>query len=105
MAMSKLKIKDGTPVGNAHLCTRCCLGQCMTGYRESDRLVICNATTPYMVIPFAILECTGFIDKHRPNILEMQKLAINLRPTRVSARTAGFGKVGRTDAAPTNPVA
>lgn len=88
--MSKLKIKDGTPVGGDHLCMHCSWGQCLTGYRESDRLTICNKTSPDMVVPFVVLECTCFDDKHRPNWDQMQKLAIDIQPLRVSKKTAGF---------------
>ena len=88
--MSKLNVKNGTPVGNAHLCTSCSWGQCITGYRESDRLVICNKTSPDFVVPFTVLDCTGFEDKHRPDWRQMEKLAINIQPVRVSARTSGF---------------
>jgi hypothetical protein len=88
--MGKLSVKNGTPVGNAPLCARCGWGQCMRGYRESDRLVICNKTSPDMVVSFTMLECTGFEDRHRPDWEQMRKLAINLRPVRISAKTAGF---------------
>jgi|SRR5450631_399930 hypothetical protein len=88
--MGKLNVKNGTPVGNTHLCMSCSWGQCMTGYRESDRLVICNKTSPDFIVPFTMLDCTGYEDKHRPDWRQMEKLAINLQPVRVSARTAGF---------------
>jgi hypothetical protein len=65
----------------------------MTGYRSSDRLIICNKTSPDMVVPFTMLDCTGFIDKHRPDWEQMQKLAIHVNPVRVSSRTAGFSTV------------
>jgi hypothetical protein len=92
-AMGKLKIKDGTPVGNENLCLRCSWAQVMTGYRESDRLVICNKTSPDMVVPFVMLDCTGFDDKHRPSRQQMEKLAIRLPSPRISARTRGFTPV------------
>ena len=38
--MGKLNVKNGTPVGREHLCKRCTWGQFMTGYRESDLVVI-----------------------------------------------------------------
>jgi hypothetical protein len=88
--MRKLNIKNGTPVGNEALCLRCSWGQCMTGYRESDRMVICTNTHPNIVVPFTMLECTGFMDKHRPDWQQMEKLAIDIQPVRVSAKTAGF---------------
>ena len=80
IAMGKLNIKNGTPVGGEHLCMRCSWSQCITGYRESDRLVICNKTNPDMVVPFVVLECTSFDDKYRPNWQQMEKLAIDVTP-------------------------
>jgi len=94
--MSKLNIKNGTPVGSANLCVSCSWGQCITGYRESDRIVICNKVTPDMVIPFTVLECTSYIDKFRPDWDQMQRLAIDIQPVRISSRTAGFSAL--TDA-------
>jgi hypothetical protein len=94
--MSKLNIKNGTPVGSVNLCDSCSWGQCITCYRESDRLVICNKVTPDMVIPFTVLECTSYIDKFRPDWDQMQKLAIDIQPVRISSRTAGFSAL--TDA-------
>jgi hypothetical protein len=96
--MGKLNIKNGTPVGSEHLCQRCTWSQCVTGYRESDRLVICNKTNPNIVVPFVVLECTGFDDKFRPDWNQMQKLAIDIQPVRVSSRTKGFSSV--TEARP-----
>ena len=34
--MRKVTVKNGTPVGNEHLCKRCTFGQSVTGYRQSD---------------------------------------------------------------------
>lgn len=102
--MGKLNVKSGTPVGNTHLCMSCSWGQCMTGYRESDRVVICNKTTPDFIVPFTMLDCTGFEDKHRPDWRQMQKLAIDIQPVRVSAKTAGFSLAVASRTA-THPVA
>lgn len=91
--MGKLNIKNGTPVGNEHLCLRCSWSQCITGYRDSDRLVICNKTNPDLVVPFVVLECTSFDDRFRPSFDQMRKLAIDVQPVRVSKRTAGFSSI------------
>jgi hypothetical protein len=88
--MSKVNVKNGTPVGNAHLCDSCHWGQFITGYRESDRLAICTNTSPNVVLPFTVYACTNFSDKHRPDWEQMEKLAIDIRPVRVSKKTAGF---------------
>jgi hypothetical protein len=90
--MGKLHVENGTPVGNAHLCRSCTWGQIVIGYRESDMLAFCTLTTPNIVLPFTVLDCTSFTDKHKPSILEMKKLAIHLEPVRISKK-AGFATV------------
>ena len=88
--MGKLNVKNGTPVGNAHLCRGCTHGQFVAGYRESDQLVICMRNFPSIPVPFVVFDCTEFHDKFKPTIAQMKKLAIHLKPVRVSARTSGF---------------
>ncbi|MGB8259315.1 MAG: hypothetical protein WCE75_03145 [Terracidiphilus sp.] len=91
--MVKVNVKNGTPVGNAHLCRSCNWGQIVTGYRESDLLVLCTNASPNLVVPFQVLDCTEFADKYKPDWSQMEKLAIELKPVRVSARTRGFGGI------------
>jgi hypothetical protein len=90
--MSKLQVRNCTPVGNVPLCKNCSWGQFITGYRESDMLAICTATNPNSVLPFTVHECSGFQDKHRPDYEQMKKLAIDFQPLRIS-KTAGFRSV------------
>ncbi len=90
--MGKLNVKNGTPVGNTHLCKSCTWGQFMTGYRESDLLVICTNTSPNMVVPFTVYECSEYSDKHKPTWEQMKKLAVDFQPLRIS-KTAGFRTV------------
>ena len=95
--MSKLNVKNGTPVGNDHLCRSCSHGQYMTGYRESEVLVICGNLTPAMAVPFPVYECTDFWDRNRPSWDEMSKLALDFgesrrRPT-AGFRGSGFSRV------------
>jgi hypothetical protein len=87
--MGKLHVKNGTPVGSTHLCGRCSWGQFITGYRESDLLAICINTSPNIVVPFPVYECTGFNDKHKPSYDQMKKLAVDFQPLRIS-KTTGF---------------
>jgi hypothetical protein len=89
-AMAKLHVRNGTPVGNKHLCKRCSWSQIVNGYRESDLLVVCTNTNPNMVVPFTVFDCSEFSDKHKPTWEQMNKLAIEIEPTRASARTRGF---------------
>lgn len=88
--MGKLNIKNGTPVGSENLCRRCSCAQVTTGYRESDLLVVCTNTNPNIVVPFVVRDCTEFTDKRKPDWEQMQKLAINIQPVRVSTKTKGF---------------
>ena len=90
--MGKMNVKNGTPVGNTHLCKNCNWGQFMTGYRESDLLVICTNTSPNIVVPFTVLDCSEFNDKFRPDFEQMKNLAISVAPARIT-RTPGFSTV------------
>ena len=94
IAMGKLNVKNGTPIGNAHLCKNCSWGQFMIGYRESDVRAICTNTNPNIVVPFTMYECSEFSDKHKPDWEQMEKLAISIQPVRISTRTAGFSADG-----------
>jgi hypothetical protein len=89
-AMAKLNVKNGTPTGNQHLCKSCSWGQFTTGFRESDVLVICTNTSPNIVVPFSVYECTEFSDKCRPDWEQMEKLAIQIQPAPFSKKTPGF---------------
>jgi len=64
--MAKMNVKNGTPVGSEHLCKRCSWGQFVTGYRESDLLVICTNASPNFRVPFAVYDCNEFSDRHKP---------------------------------------
>jgi hypothetical protein len=91
--MGKLNVKNGTPVGSAHLCRSCSWGQFIVGYRESDVLAICTNTNPNVVLPFTVYECSSYADKHKPDWQQMEKLAISIQPVRVSTKTRGFSVV------------
>jgi hypothetical protein len=91
--MSKLNVKNGTPVGNTHLCRSCSWGQFVVGYRESDLLAICTNASPNIVLPFTVYECSSYADKHKPDWKQMTELAIDIQPVRVSAKTRGFSSV------------
>ncbi len=93
--MGKTYVRNGTPVGNEHLCETCTWGQFMSGYRESDVLVICTNTSPNMRVPFVVHECSEHQDKNRPDWDQMTKLAIEVRPAATLRRTRGF-EVTRT---------
>jgi hypothetical protein len=75
--MGKLNVKNGTPVGNAHLCRSCSNGQFTVGYREPEVLVVCTNSSPAVLVPFPVYECTGYWDRNRPSYDEMSRLALN----------------------------
>ena len=95
--MAKLKVMNGTPVGNEHLCRGCSHCQFTTGYRETDVLVLCTNPSPALLIPFPVRECTDFWDRNRPDWSSMQKLALDFseghrKPT-PGFRNRGFASV------------
>jgi hypothetical protein len=51
-----------------------------TGYRESEKTIICTRVDPNIVLPFTVNTCTSFYDKNRPSWQQMEKLAINITP-------------------------
>ena len=53
-------------------------------------LAICTNTSPNLVLPFTVYECSNYADKHKPDWQQMEKLAINIQPVRVSEKTRGF---------------
>lgn len=61
----------------------------MSGYRESEMLVVCTATYPEIAVPFVVRECTGFTDRAKPDWDEMEKFAINIAPVSF-AKKVGF---------------
>ncbi len=88
--MSTFSVKNGTPVGNAHLCRTCRNGQFTTGFRESEVMVICANSDPARLVPFVVHECTGFQDRNQPDWEQMDKLAINLDAEVKRKPTPGF---------------
>jgi len=89
--MGKIYIKNGTPVGSESLCRTCTSAHTISGYRESDVIMICTDVHPNIVLPFTVRECTGFYDKNRPTWEQMEKLAITVTPDPL--KPVGF-KVG-----------
>jgi len=88
--MGNTYVKNGTPVGNEHLCGTCSWGQIITGYRESEVLALCTSIHPTLRLPFRVHKCTEYEDKSRPDWKQMEKLAIEIEPLRVSKKTRGF---------------
>jgi hypothetical protein len=92
--MGNLNVKNGTPVGSAHLCKGCVHGQYTTGYSQSDVLVICTNSDPARTVPFVVHECTEFWDRRRPDWEQMEKLALSFSEGARRRRTPGFSGSG-----------
>ena len=88
--MGKLYVKNGTPVGETHLCKYCNWGQYMTGYRETEVLVVCTNSNPARLVPFVVHQCTEYQDRNRPDFDQMEKLAINFHADCHRNPTPGF---------------
>ena len=89
--MSKLYIKNGTPIGNESLCRTCSYAQIITGYRESELITICTDVHPNLRLAFAVHKCPSYYDKYRPTWKQMEDLAIDVTPAPL--KPVGF-KVG-----------
>jgi len=89
--MSKLYIKNGTPIGNESLCRTCSYAQIITGYRESELITICTDVHPNLRLAFAVYKRSSYYDKYRPTWKQMEDLAIDVTPA--PPKPVGF-KVG-----------
>ncbi len=84
-----VKMKNGTPVYGPSLCETCELALMLKGYRENERLVVCQAMWPEREVKFPVQECSAYMSKGRESLCEMKKIAWMLQP-RGPKRPAGF---------------
>jgi hypothetical protein len=63
----------------------------MTGYRESEMVIMCHRPDPNITVPFTIYECSGYYDKNRPSWQEMQKFALHITNTKPKGFKTGVG--------------
>jgi hypothetical protein len=85
-------VRNGTPLDGPSLCETCSNAQVTKGYRIGEELVVCTANSPSMRVNFRVRECTGYVDKNRQSLYEMQEIAWSLLP-RGPKRSAGFEQV------------
>jgi uncharacterized cysteine cluster protein YcgN (CxxCxxCC family) len=78
--MSKINMKGATPNSWNSLCNSCSQAHIVTGFRESELVVICTHIYPSFVVPFKVQECTSYLDRNRPDYNTMTKLAIHVEP-------------------------
>ncbi|MGE5110389.1 MAG: hypothetical protein ACM3JB_06005 [Acidobacteriaceae bacterium] len=94
--MTRVFVKNGTPVSSQSLCMTCEYAHVMRGFRESEELVYCYFATPMFLVPFSVRDCNDHSDRNRPTWEQMEKLAIEVRPTKRS-KEVGFAKQTESD--------
>ena len=88
--MTRVYVKNGTPVEGQSLCCSCCHAHILRGFRESEEQVFCNYVYEQLFpVLFKIRDCTGYSDKNKPTWEQMKNLAIEIRPS-VSFKPIGF---------------
>ncbi len=89
----KIQLKRGTPTDGRSLCESCMHAHLVRGYRENEEMVVCQATYPGERIPFRVRECSGYAERQRQTLSQMEKIAWVLTPKGVR-RQAGFAANG-----------
>jgi hypothetical protein len=84
-----INIKNGTPTHGPSLCDTCFRSHIVRGYRQSEQVVVCQATYPEMRVHFPVRECSSYSDKGRQTLRQMEEVAWTLVP-RGPKRQAGF---------------
>lgn len=64
--MFNIFIRGGTAYGRTSLCATCDSAHIVTGYRESEMVVICTEATPQLTVRFEVKECTKYAARDRP---------------------------------------
>ena len=78
--MHKINMKGATPATWVSLCETCHWAHIMTGYRESEMVVVCTDVSPNISVAFMVRDCSDYLDKNRPNWEQMKDLAIDVVP-------------------------
>jgi hypothetical protein len=91
-----VNIRNRTPTHGPSLCDTCFGSLVVEGYRESEKVVICQATWPEKQLLFPVRECSTYEDKGRQTLRPMEDIARTLFP-RGPKRQAGFVAPGETN--------
>ncbi len=94
--MTKVVIKNGTPVGSDSLCKTCRWAHRQKGFRESEEAIFCRYAWELRRVVFPVRECTDYSDSTLPTRDEMEDIAwvLDVRP---SGKIAGFLKPKHDD--------
>ena len=85
----RAQIRNGTPLHGEPLCETCVHAHIERGYRKSEESVHCQLTYPDHRVPFRIRECSGYTEKKRQTLDQMEKIAWVL-DTKGYTRRLGF---------------
>ena len=91
----RLKIHGGTVAdGAASLCTTCRSATIIRGARLSNEIISCGKRVVRDEITFSVASCTGYSDRRRPSLYDLEDIAWVLRS---DARTKKIGFVRARD--------
>lgn len=82
-------IKDGTPLHGESKCYTCSRAHIERGFRESEVVVVCQATYPEHRVRFRVRDCSSYIELEHQTLKQMEEIAWVVEP-RGSKRRAGF---------------
>jgi hypothetical protein len=88
-----VRVKNGTPLYGPSLCETCSYGCVTRGYRESEEVVVCQATSPERRIRFRVRDCSRYLDRTKDTLYDMRKIALSISP-KGNNRHAGFLRPG-----------
>jgi hypothetical protein len=58
--MFSIFVKGGVAYGRTSLCATCISAHIVTGYRDSQMVMICTQTTPHLTVRFEVKDCTMY---------------------------------------------
>ena len=93
----RVHIKDGTAIEAGSKCSSCTNAHIIRGYRESEELVFCDYASDLIRVPFKVKECSNYRDRTSPDWEQMEKLAIDVRPSLKYPKAAGFQVVRESE--------
>jgi hypothetical protein len=85
----QIYIKDGAVGNGSSLCETCSQGFVARGYGETELLVVCQLLYPERQMRFLVRACTGYVEKNKPAMRDMEKIALVLDPVALK-RDIGF---------------
>jgi hypothetical protein len=93
----RVHVKDGTAIESGSKCSSCTHAHIIRGFRESEELSFCDYASDLIRIPFKVKDCSNYRDRTSPDWEQMEKLAIDVRPSVRYAKSAGFQVAGDTE--------